>query len=217
MHADLAILLVSSDPAGVTWPSGADCPARLRATTVSCVARAKESLQVAPADAIVVDLDAAAGDALDLVDALREAAPRAPIICLADRPDADRAAGLLRRGAQDCLSKHSWASERGCQALCYAIERHRALMATSDRGQAHAEQAAQIASIVEVTADAIVVIGPDGLPRFANPAAEAMFGRPRDVLLAMPFGFPVAAPSRQGNGATELDYRRADGTPASPR
>jgi signal transduction histidine kinase/ActR/RegA family two-component response regulator len=54
--------------------------------------------------------------------------------------------------------------------------------------------------IIEGTADAMVVIGQDGGVRFANSAAERLFGRSREQLRGAPFGFPLVA-----GETTELD------------
>lgn len=54
--------------------------------------------------------------------------------------------------------------------------------------------------IIEGTGDAIVVVDPEGTVRFANFAAEALFGRRREELLGSPFGFPVVS-----GETTELD------------
>lgn len=47
--------------------------------------------------------------------------------------------------------------------------------------------------VVEHVADGIVIVDGDGVVRFVNPAAEALFGRPADELVGAPFGFPVVA------------------------
>lgn len=48
-------------------------------------------------------------------------------------------------------------------------------------------------AIVLHSADAIVVVDRAGTVRFANPAAEALFGRPAESLVERPFGYPVLA------------------------
>ncbi len=45
--------------------------------------------------------------------------------------------------------------------------------------------------IVECQADGIVIVGADGLIRFANPAAERLFGRPAAELQDQPFGYAI--------------------------
>lgn len=47
--------------------------------------------------------------------------------------------------------------------------------------------------IIDTTTDAIVVVGDEGVVRFANPAACDLFGRPAGELEGHLFGFPIAA------------------------
>ncbi|HYG62493.1 MAG TPA: PAS domain-containing protein [Thermoanaerobaculia bacterium] len=54
--------------------------------------------------------------------------------------------------------------------------------------------------IIEGTGDAMVVVDLEGSVRFANSAAEALFGQRREKLLGSPFGFPVVS-----GETTELD------------
>lgn len=64
-------------------------------------------------------------------------------------------------------------------------------------------------AVIENNADAIVVVGLDGEVRFANRAAEHIFGMDADELVGTPFGFPVVA-----GETTELDLTRRSGPPA---
>lgn len=54
-------------------------------------------------------------------------------------------------------------------------------------------------------ADGIIVINHEGMIRFANPAAETIFGRSADELVGQLFGFPVVC-----GETTELDIIRRD-------
>lgn len=45
--------------------------------------------------------------------------------------------------------------------------------------------------IVEHSSDAIVVVNPDGIVKFVNPAAERLFNRPANELVGENFGFPI--------------------------
>ena len=63
-----------------------------------------------------------------------------------------------------------------------------------------AQRDAERERIIERTGDAIVVVDSEGTVRFANSAAEALFGRGRKELLDTPFGFPVMS-----GETTELD------------
>ena len=73
--------------------------------------------------------------------------------------------------------------------------------------RALARSEARFRDVIERNADAIVVVDDDGVIRFANDVAAAMFGRPREMLVGAPFGFPLAA-----GETTELDLVR-DGEP----
>lgn len=52
---------------------------------------------------------------------------------------------------------------------------------------------ADLRVIVERMADGIVIVDAGGRIRFANPAAEELFGRPRSALVGTEFGIPVTA------------------------
>ena len=69
--------------------------------------------------------------------------------------------------------------------------------------RALARSEARFRDVIERNADAIVVVDDDGVIRFANDVAAAMFGRPRELLVGAPFGYPLAA-----GETTELDLVR---------
>jgi signal transduction histidine kinase len=48
-------------------------------------------------------------------------------------------------------------------------------------------------TIVSTIADGVVIVDTDGVTRYANPAAEQIFGRAADELIGEEFGFPVAS------------------------
>ena len=64
-------------------------------------------------------------------------------------------------------------------------------------------------NIIEKNADGIVIVDQEGYVRFANPAAEALFGRSVEELKGTIFGFPVIA-----GETAELDLLRPDRTQA---
>jgi PAS domain-containing protein len=63
-----------------------------------------------------------------------------------------------------------------------------------------------VRAIVERMADGVVVVSDDGLIRFANPAAERLFGRPAAALCGQPFGLPMV-----GDESTEVELHRPGG------
>ena len=65
-----------------------------------------------------------------------------------------------------------------------------------------------IRGLIDRLADGVLVVGPDGLVRYANPTAERLLARPAGDLVGAPFGHPVVV----GESA-ELQVSRADGPP----
>ena len=61
--------------------------------------------------------------------------------------------------------------------------------------------------IVERLPDGVVIVGEDGRIRFANPAAETLFGRDARELVGEDFGFPLSAGEH-----TEIEVVRRNGT-----
>src|SRR4051812_23344661 len=62
------------------------------------------------------------------------------------------------------------------------------------------ESEARFRNIIDHNGDAIVVVGTDGIVRYANGAAERMFNRGSRELQGTPFGFPLTA-----GATTEVD------------
>ena len=86
-------------------------------------------------------------------------------------------------------------------ATAPAVERR----AGERRGTRRSNQAV-LRQIVERLADGIVVVSADGRIRFANPAAERLFGRSARDLVGQEFGFPLSS-----SEATEIEIVRRTG------
>jgi signal transduction histidine kinase len=78
----------------------------------------------------------------------------------------------------------------------------------TDRRQQRRLEQARLRSIVEQLADGIIIVGSDGMIRFANPAAERLFGRPAAHLSGNEFGFTIVV-----GETTEVDVLRPGGVP----
>jgi signal transduction histidine kinase len=65
---------------------------------------------------------------------------------------------------------------------------------------------ADIRFLVEKNADGIIVVDEEGTVLFANPSAEQIFGRLREVLIGSPIGIPLV-----GGDTTEITIRRPGG------
>jgi PAS domain S-box-containing protein len=71
--------------------------------------------------------------------------------------------------------------------------------------------------IVERLADGIIVVSADGVIRFANPAAERLFGRSAKELVGQEFGYPLTSAEateieivRRGSGVVVAELRLVD-------
>ena len=68
----------------------------------------------------------------------------------------------------------------------------------------------RLREIIDRLADGVVIVGHDGMVRFANPAAQRLFGRGASELLGREFGFPTLA-----GETTEIDVVRRGGATAA--
>ena len=122
------ILLIENDPraAFVTaemlraaWPSGLVLAQADRLTD------ATRELLERGASSVLLDLTLPDIDGTSAIEQVRSAAPDAPIIALADRPDDERAVAAIRAGAQDYLVRSDLSPALLGRSLRYAIERKR--------------------------------------------------------------------------------------------
>ncbi len=74
---------------------------------------------------------------------------------------------------------------------------------TGERRTTRRSQQVVLRQIVDRLADGIVVVSGDGRIRFANPAAERLFGRSSNELVGQEFGFPLSS-----SEATEIEIVR---------
>ena len=66
----------------------------------------------------------------------------------------------------------------------------------TDRRRTRTDEQRRLRAIVERLADGILVVDGNGVIRFANPAAELLFGRSADELVGTELGFPVLSGER---------------------
>src|SRR5438105_323488 len=89
--------------------------------------------------------------------------------------------------------------------------------AHADRRRDRRSEQGRLRSIVERLADGIVIGDAAGVIRFANPAAQELFGRSHKQLVGTPLGFPVVLGEsaevdvmRPGDGAITTELRVVD-------
>ena len=89
------------------------------------------------------------------------------------------------------------------------MDRLREQRSGSDRRRSRRLEQNRLRSIVERMADGVVIVGLDGVIRFANPAAEALFGRSASELAGTSLGFPAVV-----GETAEIEVVRPGGTSA---
>ncbi|HEU4630365.1 MAG TPA: PAS domain-containing sensor histidine kinase [Gemmatimonadaceae bacterium] len=79
-----------------------------------------------------------------------------------------------------------------------------------ERQRGSGEDERPLRAIIEQLADGIIIVGTDGVIRFANPAAEQLFARSARHLVGTDFGFAIAT-----GGPAEIELVRPDGKPVT--
>lgn len=146
-------------------------------------------------DIVLLDLDLQETHKLDVFITLHVQAASVPVLVFARDDDPALGLAAVRAGAQNFFTRAQSAQFGIAREVLYAIERH----ALSSEAQMHAEQLqfseARARLLINENADGIVVVNQAGIIRFANPAAETMFGVPRERLLGSAFLAPLQQPN----------------------
>jgi PAS domain S-box-containing protein len=150
-------------------------------------------------DVVLYDLATPGQNGGNTVASLRRKAGDVPILVLSDREDRDLVRKALRSGAEDFLVKDTIHTGMLARVIRTARDRRHFRNAWHDRQT-------RMNALINHNADAIVVLNTMGIIRFANPAAEVMFGRRVEELIGTSFGFPLV-----GDTATEVDILRTGG------
>jgi signal transduction histidine kinase/PAS domain-containing protein len=156
----------------------------------------------------VVILEAPGPDDGRALEQWRASAPQAALILLA-RDDAYAEALRSSRAeptADDYLVASDLDSTLLPRSVRSALERHRLVCELEQRVRSLAASEASFRTIITTTADGIVIVDREGSIRFANPAAERLFGRAQHELIGEPFGFPLVS-----GETTEIDLVRGPG------
>lgn len=175
--------------------------------TVDSMADAKEHLEAGAADLALCDLTLWGGQGLDSIGRLRSAGTRIPVIALTSGEDTGvEDVTPVQRGAQDSLHRASLQPRVLTHAIHLAIERHRMMERIGLYARQARQAEAQLRNVIFRNVDTIVVVDRHGVIRFANPAAEVLFGRTMRELEGMTFEFPTPA-----DRSAEIEVLRPDG------
>jgi len=163
--------------------------------TLECAQDLKSGLEIlakGETEVVLLDLMLPDSQGLSTLEKARSCAPDVPIVVLTGLKDEAMGLEAVAGGAQDYLVKGGVDGHALKRTISYAVERHR--MTSSLKG------------LVDGSADAMVVVGDDGAVRYANPAAQALFGRPLGEILDKPFPYPLGP-----EGHAEISIPSAEG------
>ncbi len=138
---------------------------------------AVEALQCNHYDLALVDMGLPEANGIDSFLQLRRHAKDLPIVVMTGQEDEELAVSLVQHGAQDYLVKGAFDDQLLIRCIRYAYERHKLYTKLVRRTEELQASRAHIREIIENNGDGILVIDHQGIVRFANPAAEALFGR----------------------------------------
>lgn len=156
-------------------------------------------------DVVLLDLSLPDSHGFETIDRLNNQPIKLPVIVLTEYDDRTLPVKAVKKGIQDYLAKQDLNSNLLVRTIRYAIERHQLLAELDQKMKALQSGEARFRNIIEKNADGIIIVDVEGLVRFANPAAEALFGRTVQELLDKPFGFPIIT-----GETTEIDIVRPD-------
>ena len=182
----ISVLLIEDDPddalllshlmAKSDWPSFRfvmECAETLQAG-LAVLAQGK-------VEAVLLDLMLPDSRGLDTLRTVHAAHPGVPVVVLTGLRDEALGLEAVLQGAQDYQVKGSIEAHAFKRTISYAVERHR--MAT------------RFKSLLDGSADAILVIDAANLVRYRNPAAQELLGGPSAALLDHKFPFPIPTTS----------------------
>jgi len=150
--------------------------------TVSSAGEAAKMTVESKFDAALLVLDAME-EGLEGIRELIERDPSLTVIALSAECDAELAAKAIKSGAQDCLSIENLTPEFLSGAILRSIERQKLRWELIRSKMDLQVSEARFRNLIIRNSDAMLALDQNGVVKFANPAAMALFGRTHDELI----------------------------------
>jgi signal transduction histidine kinase len=160
-------------------------------------------------DAILVDLNLPDAFGIQAVVHVHASCVGQPILAITGLASLDTGLEAVRLGAQDFLVKDGLSAEKLTRSIRYSIERQRLLGCIRDSARASLMDGENFRRLLLGGTEALVVVDTTDHIRFANQAAEALFGWTGRDHLGRPLGL-TAVPGIE----MEHEILRDDGTVA---
>lgn len=168
-------------------------------------------------DLVLLDLELPEGQGLDNLIMLQLRVPETPVILFSEAEKEALAVDAVLAGAEDYLRRSEFTPRTLGRAIRFAIERHQLRSASQTHAQHLQLSEARFRNLISQNADAILVVNEDQSIRFANPAAEALFGQVRGELVGSRFDHATTPSettrieiSRNGSGRVYAEVRTVE-------
>lgn len=175
-------------------------------TTVPTIAGAIDAAGRDVFDAVLLDLNLPDSDGVESISQIVELVPGTPVVVLSGVQDLELERTAICAGVQDFVVKGSLAPDALVRVLRHAVERSRLQAAIERQNRRLATLTSNFRHLVVGNVDAMLVLDHSGHVRFANPAAEKLFGCRPEGLVGSPIGI-VPEPGKR----TDLEIVSADG------
>jgi two-component system, cell cycle sensor histidine kinase and response regulator CckA len=184
------ILLVSDEPEQTLalWQSLTNArEASMQVDVVSSLAQTAAHLAAAPVQGVVLDLQLPDSQGLPTLQRVRAVAGTTPVIVIAPDVTVALREAALAAGAEEVYDKRDIHSGLVSHSVLYVMERHR-----------ERQQRARLQMLLEAAPAAVLIADMTGAVRYANPAAQALFGHPEAAPGGEPIDFfaPLDEPAR---------------------
>ncbi len=156
-------------------------------------------------DAILLDLGLPDNMGLASVQAIRDGAPTTPVIVISGNEDPETGRGALALGAQDFVIKGRSEPAAIVRLIEYALERQQLVSELQAKNKESEIVSAQLRRLIADHGDAMIIVDPEGIAVFVNPAGEGFFGRSSADLVGMNIGIPIGS-----NAEPEINIVRPD-------
>ena len=162
-------------------------------------------------DAVLLDLSLPDSQGMETFFRLHGRLRDSAVVLLAGLSDEETAIRMVKTGAQDYVVKEKIDGPLLVRSIHNAIKRQKMrLQLEQQAGELQAGEG-RLRTIIDLSVDAIVVTDKMGVVRFANSAAENLFGRSSEQLIGAPLGLPITA-----GGSSEIEVlRRSIETPVT--
>ncbi|MFC1543214.1 ATP-binding protein [Candidatus Neomarinimicrobiota bacterium] len=207
-NGPIKVLLVEDNPGDARLIREMLIEAGASRIELACAVRLDEAfnrLSNEAFDVMLLDLNLPDSHGFDTFLQAYEQAPEVPIIMLTGLDDEALGVRAVHAGAQDYLVKGNVDSSSLVRTIRYTRERQRILAELKQTSHDLEVSRASFHSIVEKSADGILVVDLHGVVRFINATAISQFKRKKRDVVGELFGRPIVA-----GEVTEVEIIRPD-------